>query len=72
LVYHPKLATEILMSLKELIEKGMTILLLSQEVFLSLQLAHRAHALENGRVVLQGTGDELSKNEQVRKAYLGM
>jgi branched-chain amino acid transport system ATP-binding protein len=68
----PKLATEMLVSLKQLNEQGITILLVSQEVIQSLHLARRAYVLENGQVVLQGTGDDLSKNDHVRKAYLGM
>jgi branched-chain amino acid transport system ATP-binding protein len=68
----PKLAAEMLMSLKHLKERGITILLVSQEVIQSLQLAQRAYVLENGRVVLEGTGNDLSQNEHIRKAYLGM
>jgi branched-chain amino acid transport system ATP-binding protein len=68
----PKLAAEMLMSLKQLNERGITILLVSQEVIQSLQLAQRAYVLENGRVVLEGTGNELSRNEHIRKAYLGL
>jgi len=68
----PKLAAEMLMSLKQLKERGITILLVSQEVVQSLQLSHRAYVLENGRVVLEGNGNELSQNEHIRKAYLGM
>jgi branched-chain amino acid transport system ATP-binding protein len=68
----PKLSADMLMSLKHLKEQGITILLVSQEVIQSLQLAQRAYVLENGRVVLQGTGSELSQNEHIRKAYLGM
>jgi branched-chain amino acid transport system ATP-binding protein len=68
----PKLATEMLMKLKQLNELGITILLVSQEIIQSLKLARRAYVLENGRIVLQGTGDELSKSEHVRKAYLGI
>ena len=68
----PRLATEILMKLKQLNDEGMTILLVSQEVLQSLQLARHAYVLENGRIVLQGTGDELSQSQHVRKAYLGL
>jgi branched-chain amino acid transport system ATP-binding protein len=68
----PRLAAEILMKLKQLNEQGITILLVSQEVIHSLQLARRAYVLENGRVALQGTGDELTQAEHIRKAYLGM
>lgn len=68
----PKLAAEMLMSLTQLNEQGIAILLVSQEVIQSLQLSQRAYVLENGRVALQGTGDELSQSEHIRKAYLGM
>jgi len=68
----PRLATEILMKLKQLNDEGMTVLLVSQEVLQSLQLARHGYVLENGRIVLQGAGDELSRSEHVRKAYLGM
>jgi branched-chain amino acid transport system ATP-binding protein len=68
----PKLAAEMLMSLKQLNERRITILLVSQEVLQSLHLARRGYVLENGQIVLQGTGDELSKNERIRKAYLGL
>jgi branched-chain amino acid transport system ATP-binding protein len=50
---------------------GVTILLVEQNVFQSLRIAHRAHVLETGRVVLSGAGEELLRDEHVRKAYLG-
>ena len=68
----PKLAAGMLMSLKQLNEQGITILLVSQEVIQSLHLARQAYVLENGRIALQGTGEELSRNEHIRKAYLGL
>ncbi len=68
----PKLAAVILVSLKQLNDQGITMMLVSQEVIQSLRLSHRAYVLENGQIVLQGTGEELSRNEHVRKAYLGM
>jgi branched-chain amino acid transport system ATP-binding protein len=61
-----------LMSLKQLEERGITILLVSQEVVQSLQLSRRAYVLDNGRIALEGSGAELSQNEHIRKAYLGM
>jgi len=68
----PKLATEVLGTLKRLNEQGLTILLVSQEVFQSLQLTQRAYVLENGKIVLKGTGEELLQNEDVKKSYLGL
>jgi branched-chain amino acid transport system ATP-binding protein len=52
--------------------KGTTILLVEQNVFASLQMAHRGYVLENGRIVLQGASEELLGNEQIKKAYLGL
>jgi len=68
----PKLAADILGTLKTLNRQGITILLVSQEVYHSLQLARKAYVIENGRIVLSGTGEELSQSEHVRKAYLGL
>ncbi len=68
----PKLAAGILDTLKILNRQGMTILLVSQEVFHSLQLAKTAYVIENGRIELQGPAAELCQSEHVRKAYLGL
>jgi branched-chain amino acid transport system ATP-binding protein len=53
-------------------KQGVTILLVEQNVFQSLRIAHRAYVLETGRVVLTGAGEELLKDDHVKKAYLGM
>ena len=50
----------------------MTILLVEQNVRQALALAHRACALENGRVVLAGPARELLADERLKKAYLGL
>jgi branched-chain amino acid transport system ATP-binding protein len=52
--------------------QGVTILLVEQNVFQSLRIAHRAYVLETGRVVLTGPGEQLLKDDHVKKAYLGM
>jgi branched-chain amino acid transport system ATP-binding protein len=52
--------------------QGVTILLVEQNVFQSLRIAHRAYVLETGRVVLTGVGEQLLKDDHVKKAYLGM
>ncbi len=67
----PKLAASLLDSLKILNDEGITLLLVSQEVTHTLQLAQRAYVLENGRNVLEGTGTTLLQNPQIRAAYLG-
>ena len=51
---------------------GVTILLVEQNVVKALTLAHRAFVIENGRMVMTGSGSELLKNEHLKKAYLGM
>jgi branched-chain amino acid transport system ATP-binding protein len=58
--------------IKEINRQGVTILLVEQNVFQSLRIAHRAYVLETGRVVLTGPGEQLLKDDHVKKAYLGM
>lgn len=56
----------------ELKEKGMTLLIAEQQVPLALSVADRGYVLENGRIRLEGTSDELERNSEVRRAYLGV
>jgi branched-chain amino acid transport system ATP-binding protein len=58
--------------IQEINRQGVTILLVEQNVFKSLKIAHRAYVLETGRVVLTGRGTDLLDNEHVKKAFLGM
>ncbi len=53
-------------------EKGLTILLVSQDVLQSLRLARRAYVLENTRIVMEGKGCELLHDQKVRQSYLGI
>ena len=57
---------------KEINQEGTTILLVEQNVFHSLTLSHRGYVLENGSIVLSGTGQELLKNQHIRQSYLGL
>ncbi|MFZ2417066.1 MAG: ABC transporter ATP-binding protein, partial [Smithellaceae bacterium] len=50
---------------------GKTILLVEQNANMSLSIAHRGYVLETGRIVLSGTGEELTGNPRVKEAYLG-
>jgi branched-chain amino acid transport system ATP-binding protein len=59
-------------ALKALSERGVTILLVEQNVNTTLRLVHRAYVLEQGRIVLEGTGQELLGNTHVQEAYLGI
>ena len=52
-------------------EQGLTVLVAEQEAAAALQLSNRAYVLEAGRVALEGESDELARNEDVRRAYLG-
>jgi branched-chain amino acid transport system ATP-binding protein len=52
--------------------QGITILLVEQNVKQCLEISHHSYVLENGRVVLHGTGEEVLKNEHLRRAYLGL
>ena len=53
-------------------EMGLTILMVEQRVAEAIEHCDRGYVLETGRVVLSGTIDELSANDKVRRAYLGM
>lgn len=52
-------------------ENGITILLVEQNAKMALSVADRAYVLETGRIVMEGKGSDLLKNEEVRRAYLG-
>jgi branched-chain amino acid transport system ATP-binding protein len=68
----PLVVQEVLHSIRLLNERGLTILLVEQNVAVSLKISNRAYVLENGRIVLSGAGSELLHNERVRQAYLGL
>lgn len=53
-------------------ERGLTVLLVEQNVAVSLKLAKQAYVLENGRVVMHGRGQDLLHDDRVRRAYLGL
>jgi branched-chain amino acid transport system ATP-binding protein len=57
---------------KEINHQGTTILLVEQNVFHSLNLSHRGYVLENGSIVLSGTGQDLLKDQHIRQSYLGL
>ena len=67
----PKLVNEIFSIIKHINALGKTILLIEQNAFAALSIAHKAYILETGLVVLEGTGQELLHNPEVKKAYLG-
>jgi branched-chain amino acid transport system ATP-binding protein len=68
----PALVQDLFRTIRSLNQRGLTVLLVEQNVVASLKLAARAYVLENGRIVLSGTGPELLANDRVRQAYLGV
>jgi len=68
----PAVVAEVLNTIRLLHDEGMTILLVEQNVAASLQLADRAYVLENGSIVLEGSGAALLEDPRVREAYLGL
>lgn len=58
--------------IQEINKEGVTVLLVEQNVYQSLRIAHRAYVLETGRVVLTGTGEALLNDAHVKKAFLGI
>ena len=67
----PILVKEVFGIIKTINDKGMAVLLVEQNAFAALKIAHYAYVLETGTIALQGAGDELLADERVRKAYLG-
>jgi branched-chain amino acid transport system ATP-binding protein len=68
----PILVQDIFRIVRKINEEGVTVLLVEQNVRQTLAMCHRAYVLENGRVVLEGTGQALMANEHVKEAYLGI
>ena len=67
----PLLVDQVFEIIKDINRDGTTILLVEQNAKKSLEISNRAYVLENGKIVLTGTGEELAASEMVRKAYLG-
>jgi len=68
----PTLVQKTFNTIKKIKELGITVLLVEQNVYSSLEVSDRSYVLENGRVVLKGTGKELLNNKHVKKAYLAL
>ena len=68
----PRLAEEVLLALKEVARGGVGVLLVEQNVALSLEVAERGYVLEHGRVVLEGPAQALAQDPRVREAYLSL
>jgi branched-chain amino acid transport system ATP-binding protein len=68
----PKLVEEIYERLHALKQKGLTVLLVEQNTNFALELADRAYVLENGRIVLEGSGREVAENPEIKRHFLGL
>jgi branched-chain amino acid transport system ATP-binding protein len=68
----PAIVHEVLKTIRELNQDGLTCVLVEQNVAVSLKLASNAYVLENGRITLSGSGEALLADDRVRQAYLGL
>lgn len=66
----PVIVEQIFDIISDLNKEGMTILLVEQNAYQALQVAHRGYVIQTGEIVMAGQGQELITNEQVREAYL--
>lgn len=66
----PKLVSEVFDIIEDIRDSGATILLVEQNAHMALEIADFAHVLQTGEIVLSGTGEEISSNDDVRRAYL--
>jgi branched-chain amino acid transport system ATP-binding protein len=62
----------VLHAIRALNARGLTVLLVEQNVAVSLKISGLAYVLENGVVVMRGTGEALLGDDRVRQAYLGL
>jgi branched-chain amino acid transport system ATP-binding protein len=68
----PAIVQHVLKAIRDLNAQGLTCVLVEQNVAVSLRLASHAYVLENGRITLSGSGEQLLADDRVRQAYLGM
>jgi branched-chain amino acid transport system ATP-binding protein len=68
----PILVESIFETIKTINHEGTTILLVEQNALMALSIAHRGYVLQSGQIVLSDTAENLKKNEEVQKAYLGI
>jgi branched-chain amino acid transport system ATP-binding protein len=68
----PKLVMEVFNAISKLKNEGLTILLVEQNVFASLEISDYAYVLNEGRIVLGGTIDEVKDSEEIKRVYLGV
>jgi branched-chain amino acid transport system ATP-binding protein len=67
----PLVVKDLLDTIVRISQEGSTVLLVEQNARAALRIAHRGYVLENGRIVLQGTSEQLLANRDMQRAYLG-
>lgn len=67
----PVVVNEVFRNIQRIRDEGMTVILVEQNAKKSLSICDYAYVIENGRVVMSGTGKEMLENPQVAEAYLG-
>lgn len=67
----PILRVEVFEKISEIQKLGITILLVEQEVSTVFKMASRNYVLSSGKIIAEGTGEQLLKDEVLRKTYLG-
>jgi branched-chain amino acid transport system ATP-binding protein len=67
----PMLADRLFSTLSKINEEGTTIVLVEQDVVAALRHAHRAYVIAGGRIVREGTSEELARDPMIKKSYLG-
>jgi branched-chain amino acid transport system ATP-binding protein len=68
----PLVVQEVLRTIRALNTRGLTVLLVEQNVAVSLKISGHAYVLENGAIAMQGTGEALLHDDRVRQAYMGL
>jgi branched-chain amino acid transport system ATP-binding protein len=68
----PLIVSEMFATIRRVNDEGTSVLLVEQNVATALRVAHRAYVLEEGRMVAEGTPDDLLQRDEIRRAYLGV
>lgn len=68
----PKFVTKVLDVIQQVNQTGVSILLVEQNLQKALSIAHYGYVIQTGRIVMQGKGQDLLNDDQVKKAYLGL
>ena len=67
----PKLVTQVFAVIRQIHQRGITILLVEQNAYQALQIAQTAYVMESGKIVLHGPAEQLREDPAVKQAYLG-